>query len=113
MKRKKVKKHLSSFSKAIDLLIKQVGGPAALSRVLAREGIKASPSLVNNWRVLGRVPIRSAQHVARILAVDPWLLSYLDYQKAFSPAPKWGRVVSKGPFTTTEKKEILKDYKEI
>jgi len=111
MKRKKVKKSLSSFSKALDLIIREVGGLSAFSRKLAREGIVASTARINNWRVRGGVPLSEIRGVAQALAVDPWLIGYLDCKKIIEPIPKWPSVVAKGPFTAAEKKEILKNYK--
>lgn len=95
-------KNKSGPSRLLEILWNNYGGPVALGHDL-----KVSTSVVINWRVRGKVPLKLVPKVGEVLGVPHFGLNYADLVK-FYGAKAWEDVVKSYKLTPDEINWILK-----
>jgi hypothetical protein len=90
-------------SRALEVVIKKLGGPASVARQLKVVG--SAPAL---WRRRGRVPWRYIPRLASLAGCEPWVFDFRNLCFIFQrSSPTWAEVVSNLPYDESLKRWIM------
>lgn len=99
LKRATARKSKSAESTLLDGIINYYSGPRAFCKLLSEklEQDIAEQSAVN-WRQRGRIPLKLANPVSKILKVSVYALNYRDAKAFFDSEINWTEVVNSVKF---------------